>query len=463
MGNEAYSGSKKFVLVAAVLLTTISSTASSYANNVCLPYFLNDMDVYSLYAFYAAIASVGMMTALPMVGSMSAKFGSRNVIVFGLIAQFICRVALAFCTQPVLFGILYCLMGFCGGMYMSAPYSVMAELVTAEERPKYFGFITACSAAGALIGPLLTGMIVDNFGPGPGLLIYIIFAVFPIIVYSTMYPNVKRPGTKFDLPGMAIFVVFVLCLVLWLSLGGNLFPFPSVLGIGMPVVAVIALVFLVNREKKVEHPAVPVKMFAYKRFRSAFIVQIFVVSYSTCAAAYGIRYALEVMSLDATISSTVTMPQTVVQFILGLFMGGIMGKAFKKRFRPVALLGIIAYGVGLMIFYFLTPTSPVFIIYLATGIGGIGQAVVQATFAAFYQTELKPEDIRPAQGMYQFASTGGSSVFTAIVGAAMTMGMGLQQVFLLGTGFIAVGLVVAIFTFHFPKQEIEAERSVQQK
>ena len=151
------------------------------------------------------------------------------------------------------------------------------------------------------------------------------------------------------------------------------------------------------------------------------------------------------------------------RIILGLFMGGIMGRAFKKRFRPVALLGIIAYGIGLMIFYFLTPSSPVFIIYLATGIGGIGQAVVQATFAAFYQSELKPEDIRPAQGMYQFASTGGSSVFTAIVGAAMTMGMGLQQVFLLGTGFIAVGLVVAIFTFRFPKEEIAAEAAAQQK
>ena len=461
MGNETFTGGKKTLMIIAVLLTTVTSTASSYANNVCLPYFLNDMDVYSLYAFYAAIASVGMMTALPLAGSLSAKFGSRNVIVFGLIAQFISRVALAFCGQPALFGVLYCLMGFFGGMYMSAPYSVMAELVTPEERPKYFGFITACSAAGALIGPLLTGMVIDNFGAGPGLLIYVIFAIIPVIAFSAMYPNVKRPGTKFDLPGMGVFVVFVLCLVLWLSLGGNLFPFASVLGIGMPVVAVITLVILVNREKKIENPAVPVKMFAYKRFRGAFIVQIFVVAYSTCAAAYGIRYALEVMSLDATISSTVTMPQTIVQFILGLFMGGIMGRAFKKRFRPVALLGIIAYGIGLMIFYFLTPSSPVFIIYLATGIGGIGQAVVQATFAAFYQSELKPEDIRPAQGMYQFASTGGSSVFTAIVGAAMTMGMGLQQVFLLGTGFIAVGLVVAIFTFRFPKEEIAAEAAAK--
>jgi MFS family permease len=198
-------------------------------------------------------------------------------------------------------------------------------------------------------------------------------------------------------------------------------------------------------------------MFVHKRFRYAFIVQAFVVAYATCAAAYGIRYALEVMSLDATISSTVTMPQTIVQFILGLFMGSIMGKAFKKRFRPVALLGIACYAVGLMIFYFLTPDSPVFIIYLATGIGGIGQAVVQATFAAFYQSELKPEEIRPAQGMYQFASTGGSSVFTAIVGAAMTMGMGLQQVFLLGTAFMVIGFVFALIGFRFPKEEIEAE------
>lgn len=305
MGNTTYSGGKKTFLVIAVLLTTITSTASSYANNVCLPYFLNIMDAYSFYAFYAAIASVGMMTALPLVGSMSAKFGSKNVIVFGLVAQFVSRVALAFCAQPVLFGVLYCLMGFFGGMYMSAPYSVMAELVTPEERPKYFGYITACSAAGALVGPLLTGMVVDRFGPGPGLLVYVIFAVIPVIAFTAMYPNVKRPGTKFDLPGMFIFVVFVLCLVLWLSLGGNLFPFASALGIGMPVVAVLAIVLLIKRENKIDNPAVPVKMFTYKRFSFTFVVQIFVVAYSTCAAAYGIRYALEVMSLDATISSTV--------------------------------------------------------------------------------------------------------------------------------------------------------------
>lgn len=457
MGTNTYSDGKKKFMILSVLLMTVTSTASSYANNVCLPYLLGAMNAMDYYAFYAAICSVGMMAALPLVGSMSAKFGAKNIIVFGLIAQFVSRIGLMFCGNPVLFGVLYCLMGFFGGMYMSAPYSVMAELVKPEERPKYFGFITAASAAGALVGPYLTGIVIEKVSAGAGLLIYVIFAIIPTIAFIANYPNVKRPGSKFDLPGMLIFIVFVLCLVLWLSLGGKMFSFTSWIGILMPIIAIAALILLIKREKKMDAPAVPVRIFAYKKFRAAFIVQTFVVAYSTCAAAYGIRYAIEVMSLDASISSTVTMPQTIVQFILGLFMGGLVGRAFKKRFRPFALLGIICYAIGLMIFYTLSPTSPIFIIYLATGIGGIGQAVVQATFAAFYQSELKPEDIRPAQGMYQFASTGGSSVFTAIIGAAMNLGMGLQGAFLLGTAFILAGLVVALFTFRFTKEEIAAE------
>lgn len=458
MGNATpYVGGRKTLMIIAVLLTTVTCTASSYANNVCLPYLLKEMNAMDYYAFYAAMSSVGMMAALPMTGSLSSKFGARNVILFGMAAQFISRIALMYCGQPVLFGVLYCLMGFFSGMYMAAPYSVMAEIVAPEERAKYFGFIAAFSALGALAGPYLTGLVVENISAGAGLLVYVVFAIFPVVVFLAMYPNSKRPSSSFDLPGMMVFVVFVLCLVLWLSLGGKMFSFASPIGIAMPVVAVIALALLVRREKKVDFPAVPIAVFRKKRFRFAFIVQALAVAYSTCAAAYGIRYAQEVMQESATVSSTVTMPQTVVQFILGLFIGGMIGKSFKKRFRPFALLALVCYAAGLFIFYLLNPTTPIFVIYLATGIGGIGQAIVQSTYIAFYQTELEPEEIRPAQGMYQFAQTGGSSVFVAIVGACMNIGMGLQQVFLVGTGFMLAALVIAIFTFRFTKEEIAAE------
>lgn len=441
-------------MIICLLLTMVTATASSYGNNIVLPTLLTQMGVMDYYAVYAAIASMGMMTALPLMGSLSSKFGTKFVILFGLIAQFVTRFLLMVTTNFLLFGVLYALAGFFSGLYMSAPYSVMAEVVDSKERPKFFGFIAAASAAGALVGPYLTGVIVDQISAGAGLICYVIFAILPVIGFVTLYPNVKRPGNKFDLGGLLLLFVFVLSLVMWLSLGGKLFPFLSPVGICLPILAILALILLIRRESKVDAPAVPIQVFAKKRFRYTFIIQALVVSYATCIGAYGIVYAQQVMGFGGAVSSTVTMPQTVVQFIVGLFIGSFVGKAFKKRFRPFALLAILTYLIGLLIFFTLTPTTSLIIVYLATGIGGIGQAITQSCYAAFFQTEMTGNEIHAAQGMYQFASTGGSCVFTGICGAAMNMGLSLNQVFLIGGIFVAVALVLGLIGFRFPKEEM---------
>lgn len=453
--SPVYEGGKKTFMIIALLLTMVACNASSYGNNVALPTLLTQMGVMDYYAVYAAIASMGMMTALPLTGSLSAKFGAKAVIIFGLIAQFVTRFLLMFIGNYLLFGILYALAGFFLGLYMAAPYSVMAEVVTPEERPKFFGYVAAASAAGALVGPYLTGIIVDSISAGAGLVCYVIFAIIPVAAFCMLYPNNKRPCGKFDFGGLILLVVLVFCLVMWLSLGGKLFAFTSITGIILPVVAVISLILLLKRECKIDNPAVPVHVFSKKRFRYTFVIQVLVVSYATCIGAYGIVYAQQIMGFGAAVSSTVTMPQTIVQFILGLFIGTFVGKAFKKRFRIFGLLAIVAYLIGLLIFYTLTPETSLFVIYLATGIGGIGQAITQSCYAAFFQTEMTPEEIRPAQGMYQFASTGGSTIFTAICGAAMNMGLSLNQVFLLGGLFVGTALILGFIGFRFPKSEME--------
>lgn len=454
MGNNSsteYNGSKKAYMVLALLLTMIACNASSYGNNVALPRLLVQMDAMDYYAVYAAIASMGMMTALPLTGSLSARFGTKNIILFGFAAQFVTRLLMMFTTNILIFGVLYTLAGFFLGLYMAAPYSIMAEVVTPEERPKFFGYVAAASAAGALIGPYMTGLVVDHISAGTGLICYVIFAVIPVIIFCTLYPNRKRPVGPFDFPGLLLLAVFVLCLVMWLSLGGKLFAYTSAPGIILPVAAAVSFFLLLKQEKRVKSPAVPIQVFAKKRFRYTFVIQALIVSYATCIGAYGIVYAQQIMGFDATVSSTITMPQTIVQFLLGLFVGAFVGKEFRRRFRPAGLLAIIAYLAGLAIFYTLTPQTSLFIVYLATGIGGIGQAITQSCYAAFFQTEMTPEEIPPAQGMYQFASTGGSTIFTALCGAAMNQGLSLNQVFLIGSVFVGVALILGFIGFRFPE------------
>ena len=332
MSNEN-SNSKKGLLVLATLLLMVTSIGASYSCNVILPSVLTKMEAMDYYAVYAAIASMGMMIALPLSGSINAKFGTKNVLVFALIAQFVIRFTFGAVGNIILFGVLYALQGFVGGLYLAAPYSIMASIVTPEERPKYFGFLAAASAAGALIGPLLAGFVVDNISLNAAWVCYGIFAIIPLIVFITSFPNTKRPGASLDIVGLLLLVVFVFCMIMWLSLGGKLFAFASPVGIILPIVAAITLFILIKYEKKQANPAVLIGMFAKKRFRTTFIIQVLVVSYATCIGAYGIVYAQQVMGFGATVSSTVTMPQTIVQFILGLFIGSFVGKAFKQRFR----------------------------------------------------------------------------------------------------------------------------------
>jgi MFS family permease len=273
-----------------------------------------------------------------------------------------------------------------------------------------------------------------------------------------LYPNQKRPSAgKFDGAGIMLLVLAICGIVLWLSLGGKLFAFISPMGLGFLAVGLVCAAALIAVERKSANPSVPVNMFRKKRFRFTFLVQMFMVPYSASIMGYGIVYVTTIMKASSLVGSTVSMPQTIVQLICGVTIGAFVSRAFKKRFPIFGKLALILYTAAVLIFTSLKPDSPMLIIYIATAMGGVGQAISQSTFTAFFQTELEQAEFPAAQGMYQFASSGGATVFTAICGAALNMGFNLNQIFLLGAIFCSVATVISFIGFRFPKAEVEAE------
>ncbi len=454
--GNGFTGKKRLLLIIGVLLTTVTSQAANYGNNLVLPSKLAYFNITEMYSLYATLGGMGMMISLPLVGMLCSKFSVKRVTLAGVISHFTIRFLLMFAPNAGVFTALWAMMGLAAGLYISAPYTMMATIVSPEERPKFYGFIATASAVGSLVGPGLTGAVIDAVSSNAGLIIYGIFAVVPLITLGLLYPNQKRPGNgkKFDFAGIALLIVFVCCLILWLCMVGSYFTLLSVPGIILPLAAVVALILLIKQELRSENPSVPVEMFKKKRFRATFSVQALMVAYSTCITAYAVRYVSSVMQGTSFQSSTVTMPQTIVQAIVGLAIGTIIGKNFKKRFRPMALLALSIYVIALVILSTLRPDSSMLVIYVATAIGGISQAITQSIHAPFFQSELKPDEIPKAQGMYQFSSTGGASIFGAICGACINFGATFNQVFLVGVGFVAAALIIAIFTFRFPKEEL---------
>ena len=86
------SASKKWLLIAAVLLLTVTSQAANYANNIVLPAKLGAFNAMGYYALFATLSGMGMMISLPMVGAFTSKFGVKYVTLFGLVAHFFVRL-----------------------------------------------------------------------------------------------------------------------------------------------------------------------------------------------------------------------------------------------------------------------------------------------------------------------------------------------------------------------------------
>lgn len=248
-------------------------------------------------------------------------------------------------------------------------------------------------------------------------------------------------------------------MLLWLNTRGVFFPTVSIPGIGLPVLGITALALMIKVELNAPNPSVPVRMFAKKRFRATFVVNLLMVAYSTSIAAYAVRYGTMFMNGSSTLASTITLPQTITQALLGMLIGVIIWHQFKKRFRPLALLALASFMISLLILSTLTPTSSIVLIYAATTIGGIGQALAQSLFTPFFQSELKLEEYTAAQGMYSFSGTGGGTIFGSVCGLCLNLGFSFNQIFLLSAGFLAAALIVAVCTFRFSKEELMEESS----
>ena len=454
------SKGKRTVFLYSVLIFYAAFAASSYGISVALPGKMLDMNAMDYYPLASAIGTLGMMLALPLVGKMCDTFGTKAVALFGVALQLVTRAFMIGTDTLPLFLALSAASYIGTGLYLTAPFVMLAEVLEPQERPKYYGMLVTFKALGSMIGPLITGWLMDSGFGIISFISYIPFLLLSVPFIIILYPNRRTSrtvGVKFDFAGLLLLVVSVTCIIFFLSLGGKAFAWISPISMTLLFGSIIGLVLLLKVESKQANPSVAIRMFQKKRFTFAFLSSMFIAAFSTVFGAYVIVYTQQVMQVSSTVSSTGTMPMTIAQAVFGVIFGRILAKQFVKRFRPIALLSLTLVTLGLVLICFLQPDSSMLLIYAASALGGIGTVVPQSAFANFFQTELKPEEIGAAQGMFSFGGTGGSCIFMALTGAMINAGGTINHVFLLATAWCAVSLFIGFIGLRLPQVAVKVE------
>ncbi len=474
---------RNWIFIIGILLMCVGMQFANYGTAVCISGEVAKLNASEFYVLISAFGTMGMMLVLPLNGKLTNALGLRTLVLLGIIVQFLGRVLMIVSPSWVPFGIGNLIQSIGGGLYISAAYVNMAVAVDADERTKFFGYIAVSNAIGAIVGPILASTMYA-FGGVVGNLAYFAYLPFVIIGIAMIYKNcmnVKMPSTgeAFDISGLILMLVSLSCLVLWLNLGGKMFAWTSVISVILMIISLGGIILLVRIESKKDNAIVPVKMFKNKRLIYAFIGAIVATSYSTCSGGFcimWIRMNFANLPLTTLFNGTATLMQQIVIFVLGLFLGGYISKKFDKRFRPFGIMSMVCAMIACAILYCLKYTGTaanndviflgssqfplgMLLIYVATAIGGFTSVIAQSAFSAFWQSNTPQEDIPAGQGLYNFANTGGSCIFSAIVGVVMGVSGDYTRAFAVGFIISVIGLICAVKGFKFSGGKIDTTQS----
>ena len=120
-----------------------------------------------------------------LFGSLTNRFGARNVIIITLTIWVIVVISAFFVTTKPFFYIIGIVAGIGLGSSQSTSRAMMALLTPQNKRTEFFGFYDGfCGKASAIIGPLLFGEASNYFGQRKAILIIGLFFLFGILMIS---------------------------------------------------------------------------------------------------------------------------------------------------------------------------------------------------------------------------------------------------------------------------------------
>lgn len=481
MSQKSASRNNTALLIGTLLLC-VGLQFANYGTSICVSSAVMVMDALPYYALISAMGTLGMMLVLPVVGKLTAILGLRTLIAGGILVQFLGRLLMIFCGHWIPYSIGMLVQAIGGGMYVSAPFVVLAGSVKEHDRARYFGYIAVANAVGAVFGPLLISAMLSAGGILASMA-YIANLPLSLAAYLLIMkkcPNNKTPGAAkgFDYPGLFLSVIGIAGLILWLNLAGKMFAWISMPSLLMAVTTALCLVLVFQRELKIDAPAIPLKMFKNSRLTYAFIGAMVSSAFSSCVGAYcvmWIRMNYQGLPTSTFFNGTGTMSMQVVIFILGLFLGRYISQKFVLRFRVFAILSMLSAVLSTAVLFCLKFTGTaaggdvlmlgssfplgMLVIYVGTGIGGLNSVVQQSTYSVFWQSNTPKEDIPSGQGLYNFAGFGGACIFSAVVGAMLGSSTDYTLAFAVGFVFSIIGLICAYKGFRFSKEELEAARN----
>lgn len=402
------------VLCTSLMIVIIGNTSL----NVALPTLARELDASTsslqwMVDAYALVFAGLLFTA----GTLGDRFGRKGALQAGLVVFLAGTVLASTADSAGTVIAARAVMGFAAAFVMPSTLSILTNVFPAHERPKAIAVWAGISGGGAALGPVASGYLLEHFYWGSVFLVNVPMILAALLLGAFLVPRSKDPGEHpLDLPGAGLSIVALSALVFAIIEGPHK-GWTSTETLGTFLLAVVAGLAFVRRERSTPHPMLDLQLFRDRRFSvaSGGMTLTFFAMFGTFFLVA--QYFQLVLGYSPLESGLLQLPMAFLMMGLAPQVPKFVARFGAHRVVPVGL-GSVA--VGMAVFSQVTTSSPLWFLYLSILPLAAGMALTMTPLTTLIMSSVPLERAGVGSAMNDTTRELGGALGVAVLGSLVT-------------------------------------------
>lgn len=341
------AGRREWIGLAVLALPTLLLSLDVSVLYLALPQLSADLGADSTEQLWILdIYSFLLAGFLVTMGTLGDRIGRRRLLLVGAVAFAVASLVAAFSTSPEMLIVSRAALGVAGATLMPSTMALIRNMFSdPKEMGTAIGIWFACFMGGMTLGPLVGGLLVENYWWGSAFLLGVPVMVLLLVTAPFLLPEYRDPNAgRLDLASVG------------LSLGAIL---PAIFGLktisrdGLstaPVVILLAGVVVgwlfVRRQHTLADPFLDLSLFTNRTFSSALSVMLFA---GVVMAGISLMSSLYLQVVDGRTplqAGLLLIPQNIAM-VVGSVISPMLGRKFQSAY--VIAVGLALAGAGLLV------------------------------------------------------------------------------------------------------------------
>ena len=355
--------------------------------------------------------------ALITMGALGDRIGRRRLLMIGAGVFGIASIVAAFSTSPAMLIATRAALGIAGATLAPSTFSLIRNMFhDPHERTVAISVWITSYSAGAAIGPLLGGALLQYFWWGSVFLLAVPVMMLLLVLGPALLPEYRDPSAgRIDLASAALSLVAVLALVFGLKHSAQH---------GFSTLSVLAILIgtgltaaFVRRQLRLADPLIDLRLFRAPAFSTSLIVYMLGTFVAFGVFVFMTQYLLLVLEMAPLEAGLWTVP-----FALGFIAGSMVAPRLARALRPADVMagGLTVAALGFLLITQAGRVDGPGLVVAGMVLQSIGIAPVFTLTNDLIMSAAPPERAGAASGISETSSELGGALGIALFGSLAT-------------------------------------------